>query len=148
MCPPCLNTSFERLYCRCRRSFMEPPVPCGTKPPNCNHPCCIPRACGHAPNHPCHIEEECPPCVVPVQKYCPSHSSPLPFLHPCYIQSVSCGRKCGHVLTCCQKRCENTCHPGHCVHKCVETFPTLESAHRAARREPAERITHEGSCPA
>ncbi|KAK7195513.1 NF-X1 type zinc finger containing protein [Novymonas esmeraldas] len=124
-CPPCTHVSYERLYCRCRRSFVEPPVPCGTLPPQCNHPCSIPRPCGHPPNHPCHVEPECPKCVVLEEKLCASHQKPMPFHMPCHKKDVSCGRKCAKHLACCGRFCDLVCHPGPCEHKCSKSFPTL-----------------------
>ncbi|KAH9598771.1 zinc finger protein [Trypanosoma melophagium] len=125
-CLPCSNASYERLYCRCRRTWVEPPVPCGTKPPTCSHPCVVPRPCGHPPNHPCHIEEECPDCVVSVEKKCDSHGRVMPYFLPCYRKTISCGKKCGKVLSCCGTVCEKVCHPGRCEHQCTNLFPQLE----------------------
>lgn len=125
MCPPCLNSSFERLYCRCRRSYVEPPVPCGTPPPQCAHPCIVPRPCGHDANHACHPDNNCPNCVVLVEKYCSSHHKKLEYAHPCYLTHVSCGKVCERVLTCCNTRCDKICHAGECVHQCPHTFPAL-----------------------
>lgn len=124
-CSPCSHMSYERLYCRCRRSWVDPPVPCGTRPPKCNHPCVVPRPCGHPANHPCHIESECPQCAVPVEKRCASHSTTMPYHMPCYMSEVSCGRKCGKNLSCCGKVCELTCHGGPCTHKCTNKYPSF-----------------------
>ncbi|ESS68193.1 nuclear transcription factor [Trypanosoma cruzi Dm28c] len=124
-CSPCSIVSYERLYCRCRRSWIEPPVPCGTKPPSCSHECVVPRPCGHPANHPCHIEEKCPVCVVPVEKRCASHKKVMPYFFPCFRQSISCGKKCGKPLRCCGQTCEKTCHGGPCVHQCANRFPAL-----------------------
>lgn len=126
LCPPCSVASYDRLYCRCRRTWVEPPVPCGTKPPNCSHECIVPRPCGHPANHPCHIENECPVCVVPVEKKCGSHATVIPYYLPCYRESVSCGKKCGKLMSCCGKPCGKICHTGKCEHKCQTPFPALE----------------------
>lgn len=137
ICPGCLNSSFERLFCRCRRTFVEPPVPCGTLPPNCMHPCSIPRECGHPPNHVCHIDDRCPDCVVPVEKSCGSHNSKMPFLMPCYLKSVSCGRQCGKVVA--NSLCTRVCHMGQCD-ETAESFPTLAAAAAEGhRRVPPPR---------
>ena len=127
-CPPCLNSSFDRLYCRCRRSFVEPPIPCGRLPPNCNHPCIVPRPCGHPANHPCHATGDCPQCVVPMPRLCGSHN--VPFMYPvtCSAPAPSCGKKCGKALTCCGEVCDKTCHPGPCPHECRQLFPELGGA--------------------
>ncbi|ESL09241.1 nuclear transcription factor [Trypanosoma rangeli SC58] len=124
-CPPCSVASYQRLYCRCRRTWIEPPVPCGTKPPNCSHECVIPRPCGHPPNHPCHIEEKCPDCVVPVEKRCASHNKVMPYFLPCFRHSISCGKTCGKRLGCCGGKCVRTCHGGPCEHQCTNKLPTL-----------------------
>ncbi|CUE77923.1 zinc finger protein, putative [Bodo saltans] len=124
-CPPCHNTSYDRLFCRCRRTFLEPPVPCGTLPPNCLHPCVVPRACGHPANHNCHFDGECTQCVVPVQKHCGSHNNKMPFLQPCSLLAISCGRRCGNVSRCCGHECDKVCHIGPCEHKCSQSFPEL-----------------------
>nr|CCC89923.1 unnamed protein product [Trypanosoma congolense IL3000] len=124
-CPPCSVASYERLYCRCRCTWAEPPVSCGTTPPTCNFPCTIPRPCGHPPNHTCHFEGECPVCVVPVEKKCNSHGKTHPYHLPCYRQSVSCGKKCGKLLSCCGTQCGKICHPGKCEHQCNMSYPAL-----------------------
>jgi len=126
-CPRCLNTSYERLYCRCRRTFVEPPIPCGTPPPNCLHPCSIPRPCGHPPNHVCHLESTCPDCVVPTQKYCGSHGKPMPYLMACFMTTASCGHKCEKVILSGSERvtiCQRICHSGPCDESAA-IFPTL-----------------------
>ncbi|EPY23338.1 hypothetical protein AGDE_12885 [Angomonas deanei] len=124
-CPRCQHDSYERLYCRCRHSWIEPPVPCGTKPPRCNHPCSIPRPCGHPPNHPCHIEPECPPCVVLMEKNCSSHNSPMPYHMPCSKEQITCGKPCHKPLTCCGNTCKLLCHAGECKHKCTNAYPSF-----------------------
>jgi transcriptional repressor NF-X1 len=127
-CPPCLNSSFDRLFCRCRRTFIEPPVPCGTLPPNCNHPCVVPRPCGHPANHPCHFAGDCPPCVVSIPKRCGSHDTPFMYPVPCSSMAPSCGKRCAKALTCCGAACEKMCHPGACQHDCKQLFPDLGGA--------------------
>ena len=132
-CPPCANIGVDPLYCRCRRSVVDPPVPCGTRTPKCNHPCIVPRPCGHRPNHNCHPDDPCPPCTEAVPKHCASHDTRMPFNQPCYLPYVSCGRKCHKALTCCGKACEMTCHAGECVHKCAGGFPDLAAG--AAKKQ-------------
>lgn len=45
-CP--LNFSgFEELTCYCGAEVIHPPVPCGTKPPECSKLCTKPHACDH-----------------------------------------------------------------------------------------------------
>lgn len=133
-CPLCTHVSYEPLYCRCRRTWIDPPIPCGTKPPKCNHPCVVPRPCGHPANHPCHIEPECPNCVIPVEKLCASHQLPMPYHMPCYMTGVSCGKKCGKVLPCCGKSCEKVCHTGPCQHNCTQKFPSFAEALKKSKK--------------
>lgn len=61
---------FEEQYCLCGRTVREPPVPCGTSLPPCDHPCSRQHSCDHPPVHNCHAEPECPPCTVLTQKPC------------------------------------------------------------------------------
>ncbi|KAK1796942.1 hypothetical protein P4O66_008255, partial [Electrophorus voltai] len=46
-CQPCWQTSFDELPCYCGATVMYPPVPCGTKPPECKNPCTRPHDCDH-----------------------------------------------------------------------------------------------------
>ncbi|CCW59580.1 unnamed protein product [Phytomonas sp. EM1] len=131
-CSPCQNVSYTRLYCHCRRTFIDPPVPCGAKPPKCKYPCIKPRPCGHPANHLCHTDSSCPVCVVPVEKLCSSHGKPMPYHMACYLTSVSCGKRCEKVIPCCGKICSQTCHSGACEHDCSEKYPTLLSVARKA----------------
>ena len=134
-CPPCSNVSFDPLFCRCRRSVVDPPVPCNTAPPRCNHPCIIPRPCGHPASHTCH-QGDCPPCVVPVEKVCASHKRKWEFLLPCHLPNPSCGKRCDAPLTCCLTRCQLPCHNGPCTHKCDQQFAeTIEEAAKQAKKK-------------
>ena len=63
-------TGFEELYCECGSSVLYPPVPCGTRRPECSKPCSRPHSCEHPTLHPCHSQPVCPPCTVLTQKYC------------------------------------------------------------------------------
>ena len=114
-CPPCANVSFDPLYCRCRRTVIDPPVPCSTPPPRCNHPCPLPRACGHPPMHNCH-QGECPPCAMLVERKCDSHGVTMDWHVACHLPSVSCGRACGKKAVCgsCDGICTAVCHAGPC----------------------------------
>eukprot|EP00659_Diplonema_papillatum_P004363 gene4363-6757_t len=75
-CPPCLNSAFTELSCRCGVTYIEPPVPCGTEPPVCDRPCAIPRPCGHRDRHRCHFGP-CPSCTAMSIPICPSHGRPM-----------------------------------------------------------------------
>jgi hypothetical protein len=113
-CPPCQHFSAEPLYCRCRRTILEPPVPCGSPPPTCNHPCALPRPCGHRAQHACHMTGECPPCAVPVRANCASHGVAMQWNTPCFQALVSCGRACGRLCPRCQRPCAKPCHGDKC----------------------------------
>ncbi len=95
---------------------MFPPIPCGSKPPECNHPCTRQSACGHAlPYHNCHRDDEpCPPCTVLVEKWCMGNHKLLSHV-PCHLKDVSCGSVCGKLLPCGQHKCTRVCHKAACV---------------------------------
>jgi transcriptional repressor NF-X1 len=128
-CPPCENVSFDPLYCRCRRSVVDPPVPCNTPPPRCGHPCILPRSCGHQPRHPCHMGD-CPPCVQLVEKACASHGRPWHVHLPCSMPSPGCGKRCSKNYPCCIGHCDKPCHNGPCVHECKRRIMSIEEAMR------------------
>jgi transcriptional repressor NF-X1 len=46
-CPSCLEAIFEEIGCNCGRTVLQPPQPCGTRPPECRFDCMRPRVCGH-----------------------------------------------------------------------------------------------------
>lgn len=71
-CGTCLEASFEELTCNCGRTSIQPPVPCGSKPPVCRFPCTRPTPCGHPRvPHDCHPDEKsCPKCPYLVDKLC------------------------------------------------------------------------------
>lgn len=128
-CRKCEVVSYERLYCRCGKSFVEPPVPCGVKPPACLQACCVPRPCGHPANHPCHPEgTDCTECVYLVEKLCASHQAPMPYFLPCSRTEVTCGKRCAKKLECCGAHCEKACHPGPCDHTCRSAYPVYREA--------------------
>lgn len=63
-------TGFDELYCECGASVMYPPIPCGTRRPECSKPCSRTHSCEHPTLHNCHSQAVCPPCTVLTQKYC------------------------------------------------------------------------------
>uniref|UniRef100_A0ACB8EC29 Uncharacterized protein n=1 Tax=Sphaerodactylus townsendi TaxID=933632 RepID=A0ACB8EC29_9SAUR len=69
-CQKCWQASFEELTCYCGESIIYPPIPCGTRPPECKNSCTRPHECDHPVYHSCHNEEKCPPCTYLVQKWC------------------------------------------------------------------------------
>lgn len=123
-CPPCDNYSYDPLFCRCRRTVVDPPVPCNTPPPRCNHPCIVPRPCGHGVNHTCH-QGDCPPCMQPVARTCGSHGEKWPYFLACSAPDPSCGRDCEKVCPGCLSCCRRKCHGGPCVHQCSNTFTSI-----------------------
>ncbi|XP_059471098.1 protein shuttle craft-like [Neocloeon triangulifer] len=118
-CPPCLLASFDELRCECGTEILYPPIPCGTKPPMCNRPCKRSHPCGHN-SHNCHSEPECPPCTVPVKKWCMGkHKEVYPVL--CNQEFVSCHLLCSKPLECGQHNCIKKCHAGPCLNeKCTQ----------------------------
>ncbi|MGH0160230.1 UNVERIFIED_CONTAM: hypothetical protein FKN15_061171 [Acipenser sinensis] len=84
-CHPCWQTSFDELTCHCGETVIYPPVPCGTRPPECKNPCTRKHECDHPVFHNCHSEEKCPPCTYLTQKWCMGK-------HEVVLQ-CDCGRK-------------------------------------------------------
>nr|XP_021490100.1 transcriptional repressor NF-X1 [Meriones unguiculatus] len=69
-CQTCWQASFDELTCHCGASVIYPPVPCGTRPPECTQACARSHECDHPVYHSCHSEEKCPPCTFLTQKWC------------------------------------------------------------------------------
>lgn len=69
LCAPCGRTSFNELQCECGASVIYPPVPCGTKKPECLKPCKRIHSCDHSVLHNCHSAPTCPPCCIQTTKY-------------------------------------------------------------------------------
>lgn len=137
LCPPCPVVYYERQYCPCGSTFLDPPFPCGTTMPPCPQPCRIVRSCGHQGGHTCHdpVKTECPPCVVLVPKFCASHCKQMPYFYPCHRQDVVCGKRCGKFLSCCHTYCEKKCHAGECTHKCGNQPPSYREALTYTRKK-------------
>lgn len=113
-CPPCLSAIFTDVSCRCGKTVLLPPQPCGTQPPPCLHPCSIPQPCGHPPHHTCHLDDKCPACPVLVSRMCDGGHE-LRHNVRCGASQVSCGKSCGRMLRCGLHACERSCHGGPCV---------------------------------
>ena len=47
---PCV-TGFDELTCTCGAEVLLPPIPCGTRPPECHQPCTREHACKHPGIH-------------------------------------------------------------------------------------------------
>ncbi|XP_028140077.1 protein shuttle craft isoform X1 [Diabrotica virgifera virgifera] len=140
-CPTCVETSFEELYCECGASVIYPPVPCGTKPPNCLNPCSRPRHCGHEVNHACHTGP-CPPCTVLCKRWCYGHHEQRPAI-PCHQENFSCGLPCGKDMSCKRHKCVKPCHDGPCPTPCK--LPC--NVPRELCGHPCGRPCHVPPCP-
>ncbi|KAK7558507.1 hypothetical protein IWX49DRAFT_572380 [Phyllosticta citricarpa] len=115
-CHSCREAIFEEISCHCGRTVLEPPLPCGTKPPPCRYECERPKACGHPQvTHNCHQDEEtCPKCPYLTVKTCMCSKNVLKN-QPCWLQEARCGEICGRKLKCGAHRCRKPCHkPGDC----------------------------------
>ncbi|CAH1395411.1 unnamed protein product [Nezara viridula] len=134
-CRPCLAASFTELSCECGKAVLYPPVPCGTRPPECKAPCSRDHPCGHPPTHHCHSLSDCPPCSVLTTKYC-FGAHELRKTVPCHIGEFSCGRACNKKLDC-GHCCIKICHSGPCTPegtRCVQpcTVPRPTCGHECA----------------
>ncbi|EPY82766.1 transcriptional repressor NF-X1 [Camelus ferus] len=69
-CQTCWQASFDELTCHCGASVIYPPIPCGTRPPECTQTCARVHECDHPVYHSCHSEDKCPPCTFLTQKWC------------------------------------------------------------------------------
>lgn len=114
-CPPCTHMITDDLVCECGQTVLRSPLPCGTHRPICPHRCAREHACGHAPTHTCHYEENCPPCPVLVSKICVGgHNNPCPNT-PCHISNPTCRADCHKPLSCGVHHCPAKCHAGACT---------------------------------
>ncbi|KAI9787928.1 MAG: FKBP12-associated protein [Peltula sp. TS41687] len=115
-CGSCREAIFDELLCHCGRTVLQPPLPCGTKPPPCRYNCERPKLCEHPQvAHNCHgNDEDCPKCPFLTEKLCVCGKKTLKN-QPCWRTDVSCGEICGKLLRCGSHNCRNTCHgPGDC----------------------------------
>uniref|UniRef100_A0AAY4BES7 Transcriptional repressor NF-X1 n=1 Tax=Denticeps clupeoides TaxID=299321 RepID=A0AAY4BES7_9TELE len=116
-CQPCWQTSFDELTCYCGETVLYPPIPCGTKPPECKNPCTRQHECDHPVFHNCHSEEKCPPCTYLTKKWCMGMHEQRSNI-PCHLQDISCGLACNKLLPCGFHRCCRICHRGDCLGDC------------------------------
>lgn len=144
-CHTCYNVSFEDLSCHCGAEVMLPPIPCGTKPPECLRECMRRHSCFHPVKHNCHNEEKCPPCVVLVKKPC-NCGRVVRSNIPCHQENVSCGAPCKKVLPC-GHHCLKPCHQGPCMEendKCTQPCSIM----RVECIHPCALNCHQGqACP-
>jgi transcriptional repressor NF-X1 len=115
-CGSCREAIFEEVSCNCGKTVLQPPLPCGTKPPPCRFNCERAKSCGHPQiPHNCHGDEEgCPKCPFLVEKPCMCGKKSLKN-QPCFLADVRCGEVCGKKLKCGSHVCRKPCHrPGEC----------------------------------
>ncbi|KAF8849805.1 hypothetical protein BDZ45DRAFT_662660 [Acephala macrosclerotiorum] len=115
-CSSCLEAVFEEISCACGKTVLQPPQPCGTRPPECRFECTRPSTCGHPQiKHQCHDDSEsCPKCPFLVEKGCLCGKKTLKN-QPCWFSEVRCGLPCGKMLKCGIHRCKKECHrQGQC----------------------------------
>lgn len=115
-CRSCLEAIFHEISCACGRTRLDPPQPCGTRPPKCNYKCSRRQDCGHPPvDHTCHADSEpCPSCPFLVEKQCICGKRTLKNQR-CSFTEVRCGLPCGKKLKCGIHFCQKECHrPGQC----------------------------------
>ncbi|KAJ8955604.1 hypothetical protein NQ318_001434 [Aromia moschata] len=144
-CPPCIETSFEELYCECGASVLYPPIPCGTKPPPCYQQCSRPRPCGHDVHHNCHTGP-CPPCTILSKKWCHGHHEQRSAI-PCHQETFSCGLPCGRQMPCGRHKCNKPCHEGACPVPCKQPCNIPRSLCGHACRKPChDPPCQESSC--
>lgn len=141
-CNRCHRVSFDELRCQCGTQVIYPPVPCGTRPPECTKPCTRTRPCGHPQQHNCHSDASCPPCTILCEKHCYGKHE-LRKNIPCHVTEVSCGKSCGRALKCGKHTCPITCHKGSCLDKCTQPCPEL----RPECGHPCALPCHQGRCP-
>ncbi|XP_036595164.1 transcriptional repressor NF-X1 isoform X1 [Trichosurus vulpecula] len=113
-CQTCWQTSFDELTCYCGESVIFPPVPCGTKPPECKNTCTRLHECDHPVFHSCHSEVKCPPCTYLTQKWCMGKHE-IRYNIPCHLTEISCGLLCNQMLKCGMHKCKRICHKGECL---------------------------------
>lgn len=115
-CPSCLEAVFDEISCACGRTVLQPPQPCGTRPPECRFDCTRARPCGHPTvSHQCHPDDaDCPKCPFLVEKACVCGKKTLKN-QPCWFDGATCGLPCGEKLKCGAHQCRKLCHrPGEC----------------------------------
>uniref|UniRef100_T1IRV0 R3H domain-containing protein n=1 Tax=Strigamia maritima TaxID=126957 RepID=T1IRV0_STRMM len=142
----CGSEGFDEQFCHCGASIRYPPIPCGTRPPECQKPCARNHSCAHPVAHNCHSEQTCPPCTYLTEKLC-SGEHEIRSNVPCYLTVVSCGHPCNKPLPCGIHNCPLTCHCGTCLkpgNKCSLPCTKL----RAACNHPCAQPCHgQRPCP-
>lgn len=143
-CLPCPRVSFDELRCECGTAVVYPPVPCGTRVPECKNPCRRPHKCSHPVKHLCHSESDCTPCVFLTTKYCYGKHEQRKTI-PCSEDSFSCGMPCGKGLKCLRHKCIKKCHLLAC-----ESAADVCKQPCTVKKDCGHNCNfpcHEGSCP-
>ncbi|KAK4042415.1 hypothetical protein C8A01DRAFT_13962 [Parachaetomium inaequale] len=115
-CMACPEAIFDEISCACGRTVLQPPQPCGTRPPECRFLCTRARPCGHpSVEHQCHPDDApCPKCPFLMEKPCVCGKKTLKN-QPCWFEEGRCGLPCGKKLKCGVHECRKSCHkPGEC----------------------------------
>lgn len=144
-CLPCLQSSFDELYCECGAEVIYPPVACGTRRPTCNRPCSRQHTCDHEVLHNCHSELTCTPCSVLTRRWCHGKHE-LRKAVPCHVKEISCGLPCNKPVTCGRHKCIAMCHAGPCEkpgQQCMQPCTTTRELCGHICAAPC----HEGNCP-
>lgn len=132
-CNSCKEAIFDEVACNCGRTVLQPPLPCGTRPPPCRYECQRAKPCGHPQvQHNCHGDDDaCPNCPFLVEKLCICGKQRLKN-QQCWFTDVRCGQICGKQLRCGRHICRKTCHrPGDCEDKngkCEQPCGSLKKA--------------------
>lgn len=109
-CPACPQTI--QTSCKCGRSAIKT-IRCSQKSWNCSQKCLKKLSCGvHKCDGICHGPDECPPCKEKSTKkcFCGNKSKEI----KCELNSWSCGKVCGKLLSCGIHSCDRKCHGDEC----------------------------------
>ena len=142
-CGSCREAVFDEISCHCGKTVLQPPLPCGTKPPPCRFDCERPKDCGHPRvPHNCHGDDEsCPKCPFLAQKPCLCGKKTLKN-QPCWLTEVRCGEVCGKKLKCGSHFCRKQCHRSG---ECEDVGKSCEQACGKAKKacgHPCEVLCH------
>lgn len=144
-CQTCHRVSFDELTCECGASVIYPPVPCGTKKPQCDKPCTRQHECSHPVRHNCHSDNECTPCVVLTTQYCYGKHEQRKTI-PCFQGSFSCGLACAKPMPCGRHKCIKPCHQNECFGEgeiCKQSCTNIRTNCTHQCKAPC----HDGECP-
>ena len=143
-CRTCREAIFDELSCHCGRTVLQPPSPCGTRPPTCTFLCERPKLCGHPRvDHNCHGNDEpCPNCPFLMEKGCMCGKKVVKN-QQCWRTDVGCGEICGKLLRCGSHRCRKQCHRSG---ECEDADRSCQQACGKAKKACGHSC--EGSCHA